>query len=175
MVNFLTKDFIREQRQGLIYFILIILAIILVFIASYYTIDSYLELKLLQQKRQVVAQRNQKLKARLDKIEKIKQENTEIKSEIKAKQQQLDQMVRGEEVWEELSLLASSNIQIENFKFSEQQFSFSGVTNDMRYLNLLNNQLEATSLFDKFYLGEINKRKGFVFFMIEGQLQKKGE
>lgn len=175
MVNFLTKDFIREQRQGLIYFILIILAIVLVFIASYYTIDSYLELKLLQQKRQVVAQQNQKLTEKLDKIEKIEQENIKIKGQIKTKQDQLNQMVSGKELWQELSLLASPNMQIESFKFSKQQFSFNGVTNDMKYLNLLNNQLKKTSLFDKFYLGEINKQNDVVFFMIEGQLQKKGE
>nr|WP_239550850.1 PilN domain-containing protein [Halanaerobacter jeridensis] len=81
-------------------------------------------------------------------------------------------MTEAKEVWEELSLLASPDIQLQSFEFSEQNFNISGITKDMQYLNLLNRQLEETSLLQKFYLDEINKRKKFVIFRIEGQLQK---
>ncbi|MBM7555296.1 PilN domain-containing protein [Halanaerobacter jeridensis] len=172
MVNFLTKEFIWEQRQGLIYFILIILSILLIFAVAYYTINSYLELKLLKEKQQVVAKQNQKLKDKIAQIEKIEEQNANIKEKIETKQQQLKEMTEAKEVWEELSLLASPDIQLQSFEFSEQNFNISGITKDMQYLNLLNRQLEETSLLQKFYLDEINKRKKFVIFRIEGQLQK---
>ena len=172
MVNFLTKEFIWEQRQGLIYFILIILAILFIFTAGYYTVNSYLELKLLKEKQKVVAKQNQKLEEKLAQIEKLEKENTNIKEKIETKQQQMEKMIGAEEILTELSLLASPNIQLQGFQFKEQKFNISGITIDMQYLNLLNNQLEETSLLQKFYLGEINKRKDFVIFMIEGQLQK---
>ncbi|MGM0502169.1 MAG: PilN domain-containing protein [Bacillota bacterium] len=172
MVNFLTKEFIWEQRQGLIYFILIIIAIVLTFIVGYYTINSYLELKFLKEKQQVVAKQNQQLEEKLAQIEELEKENTNIKQKIETKQQQMEEMVRSEEVLKELSLLASPNIQLQSLEFKKPKFSISGIAANMQYLNLLNEQLGKTSLFQKFYLGEINKRKEFVLFMIEGQLQK---
>ena len=171
MVNFLTEEFIWEQRQGLIYFILIILAILLIFITSYYTVNSYLELKLLKEKQQVVAKQNQKLEEKLAQIKKLEKENTHIKEKIETKQQ-MEKIIEAKKILTELSLLASPNIQLQGFRFKEQKFNISGITIDMQYLNLLNNQLEETSLLQKFYLGKINKRKDFVIFMIEGQLQK---
>lgn len=172
MVNFLTKEFIREQRAGLINFILIILVIIIIAIAAFYTLSDYLEIKFLENKGQIVRQQNKKLEQKLSTIDKLKKENTALREEIKTKQEQLAQMVKPEEFWKELSLLAAPQIELKSFEFSGQRFSIDGVTKDMRHLNLLNKKLKEMSIFKKFYVSGIDKRSDFVFFTVEGQLQK---
>ncbi|MFO7819034.1 MAG: hypothetical protein R6V17_02250, partial [Halanaerobacter sp.] len=82
------------------------------------------------------------------------------------------QMVSGGEFFQALSRLAAPEIELGRFRFSEDSFSTEGVTSDMKYLNQLNSQLKETSLFKKFYVSEIDRRNDFVFFTVEGQVQK---
>ena len=172
MVNFLTKDFIKEQREGLINFLLLLLTIILVFLASYHTINSYLEIKLLRKKQQSIADRNQQLKEKLSQIEKLKKENSNIEEKINEQKQMLAQMTSGQEIFTDLSTIALTKLQVEKFEINKENFNFNGVVPDMKYLNLLNKKLEKSKLFKEFYLAEINKEVDFVIFTIKGQLQK---
>ena len=174
MINFLTDDFFKEQRQKRLMFISGILILCILTLAIHITLSFYLDIKALEKKEAVVKARNQELDEKLSKINELKEKKEEVEQELKKKQEKINSMVSAKSVIEELSALSMDRLHLQKFSVEKNEFTCQGITANINYLNLLNKKLANSNFFTNFYLDEIEKGENFVEFTLRGQI-KKGE
>lgn len=174
MINFLTDDFFKEQRQKRMLLISGILILFIITGAIHITLNLYLNMKVVDKKQAVVEARNKELDEKLSKINQLKEKKKQVEQELEAKQEKINSMVSSKKIIEELSRLSMDKLHLQKFNVEKNEFTCQGITANINYLNLLNKKLANSNFFTNFYLDDIEKGENFVEFTLRGQI-KKGE
>jgi Tfp pilus assembly protein PilN len=172
MVNFLTDEFFMKERFYNLLFVVVLLVISLIAFTSHIYLNLYLENKELELKQEVIRAELSKLGTNLLKVEDLKDKRRNIKDKLNENNRFLAKMVSTTTIFEELNLLYSEQLYLQNFQLNNNDFQLLGVTTEMKYLKQLNQSLKSSDFFDEFYLEEVDKLDNRIEFKIRGIFQK---